>query len=86
MLMRAVCVVLRSLDRAQVEADENALGVREIADDFLHRLRKLSHQRRYRENLISLCELGVLQKVDHLYAVSASEMGLAQLFQVGERR
>lgn len=84
MTLRAGHEVLGSFDGAQVEADENPFGVREIADDLLHRLRKLAHQGRDREYLIALGELRVFQKIDHLYTVSPREMRLAQPLQVLE--
>src|SRR5579864_2390175 len=84
MAVRAAREVLESFDGTQVEANENAFGVREIADDLLHRLRKLAHQRWDREYLVSLGELWVFQKIDHLYPVSTREMRLAQALQVVE--
>ena len=46
--------VLRRAHRAQVQPDQRALGVGEIADQLANRLGKSAHQRREREDLIAL--------------------------------
>src|SRR5262249_23694373 len=70
--------------RTEVETDEDALGVREIADDLLDRHRQTAHQRRDREDLVALSELRIDDQIDHLDAVPAGEMLVTELLQIGD--
>src|SRR4029434_6878314 len=68
-----------------VQADEHALGVREIADDPAHRLGQTPHERRHREDLIARGELRVLGQIDDLDLVPAGQVLLADPLEIGER-
>src|SRR6185437_5124122 len=70
---------------AQVEPYQHPLGVREIADDLLDRLGKVTHERGYCQNLIAAGELRVLQQIDDLDPVPVGQMLLADALEVGER-
>src|SRR4051812_11301055 len=52
---------LRSM-RLHVEADEHALGVRQVADDLADRRRQAPHQRGDREYLVAASERRILQQ------------------------
>jgi hypothetical protein len=68
----------------QVKAHEHPLRIREVPDDFPDGLRELSHESGKREDLIALGELGILQQVNDLDAILASQMFFADLFEVAE--
>src|ERR1051326_8183732 len=68
----------------EIQSDEHAFGVREIADDLLDRFGQPAHERGNGENLIALRELWILHEIDHLDLVSAVQMRLADVPQVRE--
>jgi hypothetical protein len=72
------------LAHAQIQADENAFGVREIPDDLLDRFGKTPDERRDRQDLIALGQLRVLQEIDDLDLIVPVQMFLANLLQVSE--
>src|SRR5690606_26378027 len=74
-----------SVDWADVEPDENALGVREVSDDLPRRRRKPAHERRDGQNLVTLRQARVLHQVDDLDAVATGHVLLADPLEVGER-
>jgi hypothetical protein len=69
----------------QVEADQDPLGVREVADDAADRLGQLLDDRRRRQDLLVLGQLGPLQDVDDDQVVLPFELLLADAPQVGDR-
>src|SRR5262245_11256429 len=69
---------------SNIEADENAIGVREIADDLAHGLGEPAHERRHREDLIPGRELRVLDQIDDLDPVPPGQMLLADPLQIRE--
>src|SRR5262245_56943695 len=71
--------------RTEIEPDEYALDVRQVADDLLDWYRKATHQGRHRQNLIAPPKLRVLDQIDDLDAVAASQVLVADLPQVRER-
>ena len=72
--MRGVSDIGASPARTEIQPHEDALGVREIADDLLDRFRQLAHQRWDRQNLVAARELRVFQQIDNLDAVPAGQM------------
>src|ERR1700732_4830262 len=68
--------------RANIEAYEDPLGVRQVADNFANRLRKIAYQGRNGEYLVVLSELGGLDQVDHVQAVTALKMFLTNFLQI----
>src|SRR5688500_17682030 len=75
---------LDPLRRTQVQPDQRALGIGKIADQLADRLGKFADQGGNSEDLIAPRQLRVLQKVDHLDAISTLQMLLANLLQVGQ--
>src|SRR5690348_16419875 len=71
--------------REDVEAHEDTLLVGEVADDLRDRLRQPAHQRRDGQDLVARGELRGAEQVDHLDAVLAREVGLADAAQLRER-
>src|SRR5262249_32237605 len=69
----------------QLQSDQRALGVGQVADDLAHRVGKLAHQRRDGDDLVVLGEARVLEQVDHLDLVAPGEVLLAHLLQVLDR-
>src|SRR6185503_20086908 len=67
-----------------VEADENAVGVREITDDLAHGFGQPAHECWYREDLIAGRELRVLDQVDDLDPIPPGQMLFADPLQIGE--
>src|SRR6185295_814974 len=68
----------------EIQSDEHALRVREIADDLLDRFWQPSHERGHGEDLVALSELWILHQVDHLDLVPPMEVLLADLPQIRE--
>src|SRR5690349_14301398 len=68
----------------EIEAHERPLGVRQIADDLLHRRGQFAHERRDRKDLIARRELRVLEQVDDLDAVLPCEVLVAQALEIGD--
>ena len=64
----------RSARRPQVEPDQHALLVRQVADDLLHGRRQPADERGQGHDLVAARELRLLQQVDHLDAVAAGQM------------
>src|SRR5262245_1649335 len=75
-------LLLRRLD---IEPDQHLLGIRQVADDPLQWLGKVSDQGRDRDNLVPLRQRGIFHQVNHLDLVAAREMLLAELREVGDR-
>jgi hypothetical protein len=69
-----------------VESDEDALFVRKVADDFLDRLGKAAHKRRYSEDLVPGGELWGLRQVDDFDAILPGEVRLADALEICESR
>src|SRR5579872_2248381 len=74
----------RSVADTEVQTHEHPFGVREVADDFLDRLRQPSHERGQSEDLVALSELGPLYEIDDLDLVSTLQMLFADFPQIGE--
>src|SRR4051794_2233765 len=70
---------------AEVEADQHALGVRQIADDLTQRFGELPDQGRDRQDLVVSSQARVLEQVDDVDVVSPGEVLLAKLVQVANR-
>ena len=68
----------------QVEAHEDAVRVREVADDLLDRFRQPPYERWHGQDLVALCELRILNEIDDLDLVAAVQVFLADLLQVSE--
>ena len=66
----------------ELEADQHALGVRQVADQLLDRFRQFSDERRDGDDLIAAGELWVLDQVDHFDFVPSREVRVADLPQV----
>src|SRR3954471_12113611 len=78
-----MCAVLASLP--ELQPDQRAFGVGEVADDLAYRVGQLALQRRDGDDLVVLGEARVLQEVDHLDLVAPGEVLLAHLLQVLDR-
>src|SRR5262245_33216529 len=78
-------ITMASHRGSDIEADENAIGVREIADDLAHGLGKPAHERRHREDLIAGGQLRILDQVDDLDPIPPGQMLLADSLQIRER-
>ena len=72
--------------RPEVEADQHAFLVGQVADDLLHRRRQMADQRRHRDDLIAARQLRLLQQVDDFDAVAPGEMLLADRLEIPQRR
>ena len=68
----------------QIQPDEHAFRVREVADDLLDRFRQPPHERRHGQDLVAARELRILQQIDDLDLVAPLQMLLADLLQVRE--
>ena len=71
--------------RPQIEADQHALLVGQVADDLLHRRRQTPDQRRHRDDLIAARELRLLQQIDDLDPVASGQMLFADRLEVAQR-
>jgi hypothetical protein len=80
-----VCAVATSLHLPQVEAHEDFFRVGEVPDDLLDRCRELPDQGRDGDDLVVLCELGVLDQVDDLDLVAAVKVLSADLLEIVKR-
>ena len=74
----------RSLADTEIQPDEHAVRVREVADDLLDRFRQPSHERGHGQDLVAARELRVFQEIDDLDLVAAQQMLLADLLQILE--
>src|SRR5262245_15241464 len=79
---RRIC----SAFRAQVQSDEDAFGVREVADDLAHRFGQPALEGRDGDDLLPAGQLWALEQVDDLNRVLAGEVLLADPPQVRQRR
>ncbi|MEY2525758.1 MAG: hypothetical protein QOE73_529 [Verrucomicrobiota bacterium] len=70
--------------RTEVETDENALDVGEVADDLADRRGQFPYERWYGQNLIALRELRIFQQIDNLDVVAASEVVFADLLEIAK--
>ena len=70
---------------SQVEPDEDPLGVGQVADDLADRSREPPDQGRDGDDLVPPGPPRVHQQVDDLDLVAMTEVGLAELLEVGER-
>src|ERR1044071_1852634 len=68
----------------EIQSNQDAFRVREIADDLLDRFRQPPHEGGQRENLVALRELRSRDQIDHLDCVAAVEVLLADLPQIRE--
>src|ERR1700730_1317436 len=68
--------------RANIEAHEDTLGVREVADNFANGLRKVAYQGRNGKYLVVLSELGGFYQVDDVEPVTALQMLLTNFLQI----
>jgi hypothetical protein len=71
---------------SELEAEEDFLGIGEIADDAAERRRQLLDQRRRRQNLVLLGQLRILQDVDDLELIAAGQIGFADALEVLDRQ
>ena len=71
---------------SELEAEEDFLGVGEIADDAAEGRRELLDERRRGEDPVLLGELGTLEDVDDLERVPSGEIGLADALEVLDRQ
>src|SRR4051812_45269813 len=69
---------------AEVEADEHALGVRQVADDLPHRFGQAPLERRDGDDLLATRQLWPLEEIDDLDAVLPGQMLLADPPEIGE--
>ena len=69
---------------AEIQPDEHAFRVREVADDLLDRFGQPSHERGHGQDLVAARELRILQQIDDLDLVAPLQMLLADLLQVRE--
>src|SRR5690242_7142192 len=51
--------------RPQLQSDQDARGVREVADDLAQRRRQAAHERGHGHDLVARGELRILEQVDH---------------------
>ena len=72
------------LAHPEVQPDEDAFRVREVADDLLDRFRQPPHERGHGQDLVAARELWILQEIDDLDLVAALQVLLADLLQVRE--
>src|SRR5262245_46680345 len=70
--------------RAEVQSHQHPVRVREIADDFFHRRWQISHQGWDGHDLITASQLGILQEIDQLNAVSVRQMLRANPLEIRE--
>src|SRR5215468_5143320 len=73
------------LRHVQIEAEQDALGLRQIADDFFDRFGQFPHECRDGQNLIVGGEPGVFQQVNHFDLISPDQALIAEAFEIGER-
>lgn len=66
----------------EIQPDEDAFRVGEIADDLLDWLGQPSDEGGDSEDLVALGELRILHEVDHFDFVPSQEMRLADLLQI----
>src|SRR5688572_25163382 len=89
LLFTRFCTGIKRAERSDVwlnvETDEHAIGIGKVADDLANRRRQPPHQRGDGEYLVSACERGVLQEVDHLDAIFASKVVDTNALEVCER-
>ena len=76
--------MMASTAQAKIEPDQDSLRVRQVADDFAHRLGEFAHQRRHGDDLVALGQLRRLQQINHRDVVLAGQVLLAQLLEVGK--
>src|SRR5689334_8231520 len=69
----------------EIQSDQDAFRVREIADDLLDRFRQPPHEGGQGENLVALRELRTRDQIDHVDRVAPVEVLLADLPQIRER-
>src|SRR6185369_8104439 len=70
---------------AQLQPDQRALGVGQVADDLSQRRRNLAYQRGDGDDLVLLRQARVLHQVDYLDRVIAGEVLFTDLLEVVER-
>ena len=69
----------------KVKADQDPLAIRKIADDAPNGRRQNLGERRCRQNLVFLGQLGVLEHVDHLEGINTLKLGLKNVAQCFQR-
>src|SRR5579859_2141436 len=78
--------ILADSSGLKIKPNEDAFGIRKIADDFLDWRRKPAYQCGNGDDLVASGQLRAAQQIDDLDAVSPTHVGLADLFQIAERR
>src|SRR4051794_23408654 len=73
---------LTALLRAQIQAHQNSLGIRKVADNLAQRRRQSPDERRNRQYLVAFRQLRVLEQIDHGYAVLTLKMLFTDLLEV----
>src|SRR5215211_5308655 len=68
----------------QVQSDEHAFGVRKITDDLLDRFRKFPHQGWDGKDLVTACQLGMLEQIDDFNLILPRQVLFTDLLQIGE--
>src|ERR1051325_8552352 len=74
--------------RLNIQANQNALGVGEIADDLSDRLRQLAHERRDRQDLIAARECRVVHQINHFNVILSFQIlftNVLEIFEGSER-
>ena len=79
-----ICAFI-SAYRLQIQPHNDALGLREVPNDFLDRRREPSNQCGNSNDLIALGQLRLLKQIDDFDAVLAVQFVLANLLEVGNR-
>src|SRR5689334_13503032 len=72
------------LTRLYIQANQNALRVRQIANDLSDRLRQFADQRRYGKNLIAARERRVLHQIDNFNVILPLQILFANVLEVSE--
>lgn len=73
-----------SIGGPQIQADEHALGIGQIADDLAHRCGKFAHQGWDCQDLIALRQLRMFEQIDDLDLILAGQVLVAKFFEIGE--
>ena len=68
----------------QLHSDDYSLDVGQVTDDPFDGFRQPSNERRDRDDLVTLCELGVLREIDHLDEIPARQTLFAKPFEICE--
>src|SRR5579883_457904 len=71
--------------RANFQSYQDLFGIRQVADDLASGLRDGANQRRYRKDLVTGSELGLLQQIDNFDPVATRQMFFADAFEIAQR-